>query len=258
MIDLKIEIPGRKDFNCQFPENHEEMTRRHLMVLTEFLATAKTDALAYTIMIKNYIGLPRKVVNAIQGEDLFYCEVVDGEVVMMPELTYLQSPYANHHSLLPRWGTWRGPLDRAKNISIERIGYADMFAHDYAEAHTPKMLNLFWAAMYRPALMPWHKSLIDTYAQLARLVPRRVKEAALLNYRGLMTNCQYSYPHVFGSGEKDGSEKYAWEGTIQKLAKTQTFGPYRDARKTPLPNAMIHFEMNGLEVKKMNEKMKQK
>lgn len=239
----------------EFPEKHSEFKRRHLAVLSRFLSTAQKDELAYVRLVKEFLNIPKWAVKQMTADQLFYCEVNEtNEVIMLPELEYLKTPYSNGHSLMKRYGIWRGPDDRCKNISIEQIGFADMFANAYAQDRSMASLNRFWGALY--CILPWSKRLIPLNEQLARLVPYPIKAMALINYRGMMMDCQSRYPHVFGGGEKDGTERFAWEGTIQKLAKTQTFGSYQMARKTPLPQAMTHFEMNGIEVESMNKKLK--
>lgn len=256
MHNLIIDISG-KQHSFDFPENHSEFSRYHLGVLSRIIENGD-DELAYVRMVKDMFKLPKKIWTQLDAEDLFWCEVdEDNNVVMIPELHYLKEPYSNKHNLVRKVGWFRGPQDRLRNISLEQIGFADSFAAQYAKDQTTENLNRLFGALYRLWFLPYHRKLIPLHEFLAKLVSTKTKKLAFLNYRGLMAANVAQYPTVYqGGGERDGTERFAWEGTIQKLAKTGTFGSYYTAKNTKLPKALIHFEMNGLEIKKANKDLK--
>ena len=247
-----------KTITMEFPSCFEDFSRKHLLVLTEWLHTAKKDPTAFPKFIVQFIGIPKKVWKQLSAEQLFYCEVNDeGEVEMMPELAYLSQRYENLNSLIKRVGILIGPDDRLKNISLEQIAFADHFSQAFAEDPSEKNLNHFFAALYRPFFLPYHKDLLPLFQQIARLVPRRTKEAALINYRGMTLASRQIYLTVFKSrkGKPSKIERLGWNGTIRKLAKTGIHGTEAQCRRLKYPDAMLTFDFNNIESEEQEERL---
>lgn len=247
---------GERVITRRFPAKYAEFQRRHIVALASWLGAKRTLA-AYPIFLIRFLQIPRKVWKRMDAEDLFWCEVEDDEVVLMPELAYLKTEYTNLRSLVKRLGVLIGPDDRMKNITLEQVAFADMFSGQYGEDPCAKNLNLFIAALYRPFFMPWHRRWIPLFARMAALVPRRVKLAALLNYRGLVRGSSALFPNTFG-GKRTHSHvaRLGWNGTIRKLAKTGMHGTEAQCRRMKYPDAMLTFEFGNLEVKDTEEAMK--
>lgn len=255
MNELIIDISGTTH-TYRFPDSFQNFTRRHLRILNRYL-DSKSDKLAYYKFITAFINIPRKVWKHLTGEELFWAEYTEEKgIVFLAELSYLAKPYENSKSLMPQIGIWRGPLNGLSNISLEQMGFASTFANAYADKEDGEMLNLFFASLYRLPFIPFSKRLITFYKYISKPISHSTKKAALLNFRGMLMANRKTYPHVYAKGSSDGTERFAWEGTIQKLAKTGVFGSYREAKKAKFPQAMILFEMNGIEVKRMNDQMK--
>lgn len=257
MNKLTIDISGqKKDF--QFPENFSEFTRYHLTLFAQYIRQAKEEHAYFKFLIR-FFKLPKKIWLQLSASQFFWCDVKEDEIIFHPELQYLTKSYNNPKSLMQRVGIFRGPADQLKNMSLEQVAFTSTFADLFAEKADTKSLNLFFAAAYRLPFFRFRKSMIKVNLFFAKFVSEETKRAALLNYRGMLEFTRQNYPHVYKKGGKsDGTDRFAWEGTIQRLAKTGVFGSYREAKETKFPQAMILFEMNGIEVERINNERKRK
>lgn len=258
MNQLRIEISNRKPFETSFPECFDEFEARHLKALSRWLSHPKKLE-GFPRFIVSFMGLPKRIWKQLTGNDIFYCEIIDGEVVLMPALNYIRQPYNNDKSLVKRIGIFAGPDDRLKNCTLEQVGFADVFANAYANNETPENLNRFFGSLYRPFFLPWRKSLIPAYEFLARFVPSATKKQALLNFQGIMRSFEQIYPYLYKkSNFKSKTERYGWAGTIRQLAKAGIHGDVSKASKLPFPEAMMTFEMNKIEADEAEQRMKRK
>lgn len=256
MHELIIDINGDAKL-YPFPSEFEEFERKHLLAFSDYIQGATREiGTAYPEFVVRFMNIPRKIWKQLSPEDMFWAEVIDDKVVFHPELQYLSKPYINKASVLKRVGLFRGPSDNLGNLTLEQVGFTSGFASKFADSQNPEDLTLFFAALYRLPFFQFNRKMIGVNKFFARLVSPRLKRAALLNYRGLMEANRLNYKHVYQGGKSDGTERFAYEGTIQRLAKTGVFGSYNEAKRTLFPQAMILFEMNGIEIKRQKDEIK--
>lgn len=275
MNEMIIEMP-KETYIYNYPASFAEYTRRHLMALTRYGSIQNPNQDDYMRFILNFIGIPRKVAKKIQrinaaqmaemealGKNtdgftpgIFHFEVVEDNVILMPELAYQAKPYQNLKSLMRRIGIFYGPRYKLNNMNLEQIGFADTFSNAYSQDQSAKDLNLFFGVLYQPFSLPFHKRLIEIYAFAAKFVPSLSKQAALRNYRGIQEAYKELHPSVFKGGKVSKTAKFGWPGTIRKLAKTGIHGNESHCKRVKYPDAMITFDLNNIEIEEGNDEIK--
>jgi hypothetical protein len=159
-----------------------------------------------------------------------------------------------------RVGILVGPKDRLKNIRLNQVAYADHYSQSFADEPSDKNLNGFFGALYRPFFLPFKKQLLPFFQWIARLVPRRTKEAALMNYRGMIRAAKQVYPSVYKpplNGQKSKMERLGWTGTVRSLADTGLHGSEEQCWNLTYPNAMITFEYNNIKAEEAEKRMEE-
>ncbi len=247
MNELIIEKPTGQLYLLKYPSEFAEMTRRHLAAVSRWMHRAGKDENWWFKLIRDFTGMKRRHVRMLEGEQAVH---------IGPTLDFLQEPYTNERSLVDRICFLIGPQDHLKNYTIEQLSYADSYAMAYHAEKSAKYLDHFFASAYRPFFLQWHKRQLN-FVWLCRLAPGDIKRLALMNYTGLRSNLVLKHPVTFeGGDENTGMEDFGWTGTILALAG-EKFGPYRQAKQVRVPDAFTLFEMNGLQIKRANEKTTQ-
>jgi hypothetical protein len=248
---LKIEIvhkAKKKVYELAFPENFAELTKNHFLVFCRRVYSSKEDPLWFQKLKRDFIGMKRKHVKELND---IHAAQLD------PYLAFLAEPYINPKSLLNRIGILRGPQDRLKNFTIQQMSYVDSYAMAYHAKEEQIYLDSFFAAAYCLPFFAFSKKMIDVNLALYRLVPARLKKAALLNFLGLRAHLVKDHPNTFeGGDENTGMEKFGWRGTINNLAGPK-FGSLYRAQRTLIPDAFLEFELNSIKIKRM-EKQREK
>lgn len=235
-----------REINLQLPESFEEFTPYHLETFSKAINSKNVNENWYNCLIRDLCRMNKAAVNALDGEQV---------QAISPLLEYLKESYTNPKSLFPKIGIFRGPANLLKNFTIERLSYTDSYAMAYQSSPSKEHLNLFFASAYRPFFLPWSKHLLS-WKWLYKLVSHQKKQTALTNYFGLRSNLVTTHPTTFEGGEENtGIEQFGWTGTILNLAGDK-FGTYKNAKKVRVPDAFALFEINGIQIKRANDKIK--
>lgn len=223
------------------------MSKKHFGIFTKWIYYSKKDDLWFEKLKRDFIGMSRHqvmAINGIQGDQLDVC------------LAFLGEPYVNHKSLLKRIGILRGPSDRLKTFTINQMSYVDSYAMAYHVDEKREYLDAFFAAAYCLPPLPFSVKLLDFNTFLFRCVSEKTKKAALHNFLGLRANLVKEHPNTFeGGDDNSGLEKFGWRATMNNLAGPK-YGSYYRAQRTLIPDAFLEFEMNSIKIKKMEHERK--
>jgi len=248
----------REEFEYHAPDSYADFTRSHLKQLCSF--QGKNDDLSFFLFMLEFLRIPKKIAKTLDAEQIFWCEVryrnEEPELVYIPQLRYLQEPYANEKSLVKRILLLIGPSFRCNNLTLEQVGYCNHFATRYTETNADDDLNHFIGSAYRIPFIPFSAKRIDFISFLAKMIPNKIKRLALLNYTGLQEYYRDLYPGLYKKEESQG-RSFGWSGTIRRLAQTNIHGNTDQCRKVPFPEAMLTFALGDSDRRETEKKLKQ-
>jgi hypothetical protein len=265
-MTIKIEIvtshkSGKKttkthSYTC--PGSYSDFKIKHLNALAEY--QNNPSDITFLLFLTNLMGIPPRIANLLDSEQVFWAEVRykagDPELVFIPELSYLDTPFSLECSILPRIGILFGPKTRLNNFSLERVGYCNHYAEEYDRdsENVKSNLNSFIAHAYKLPFLPYSHKLSWITKSFCFLLRTTTKKAALRNYAGLTHFYSELYPTIFVKEKDDSSQSFGLAGIIRRLAQTNIHGDEKKCRTILYPDAMLTFAMLAQDAIESNKK----
>lgn len=249
MVNISIHIvnkKSRKVINLPFPQNWNEVKRSRFLNSAELLFSKKMD----TYQVKSFLfcrisGLKySKFISifkkAYSDPDAAWEEGV--ELIQTIELVdpLLEEIHLKKSHLKSYW-LWQGPSERLENITLNRWKYIDPYFTATMEGGIePHLLDEFISLLYKPFFLPWNERLTETYKNLIRKWPRKLKLAMLLNYIGIRNALAKEFDLVFSKPPSNSSKDFdpLW---VQKLIydlPSEKFGELKKIGNLKVPDAL--------------------
>lgn len=137
--------------------------------------------------------------------------------------------------------TYYGPEDYLSDLTGAEMAWLEAKFSDYQKDFNQAIIDEIIAILYRPKKLfakkrlPFSEELAEETLKRVKLLPKSVKTAIFLNYKGCRNFIIDKHPVIF-SGEaktstKKNHNKSVWEPVYRKLAKSGVFGNYEETKK---------------------------
>lgn len=162
--------------------------------------------------------------------------------------------------------TFHGPEDYLADLTGAEMAWLEAKYSDYQKDFKQDLIDEIIAILYRPKKlfakkrMPFSEELAEETLLRVRLLPKAVKTAIFLNFKGCRNYIIDTHPIIY-SGEssnntKKNHSKSVWEPVLRKLAKTGVFGDYDSTKKQNFYTILAEVTDMIVDSQELQKKMK--
>lgn len=162
--------------------------------------------------------------------------------------------------------TYYGPEDYLSDLTGAEMAWLEAKFADYQRTFKAEIIDEIIAILYRPKRlfakkrMPFTEELAEKTLNRVKLLPKSVKTAIFLNYKGCRNFIIDKHPVIFsGDAEKNPKKNHSksvWEPVLRKIAKTGVFGDYESTKKQNFYTILAEVTDMITESQELQQKLK--
>lgn len=162
--------------------------------------------------------------------------------------------------------SYYGPEDYLSDLTGAEMAWLEAKFSDYQKDFKLSVIDEIIAILYRPKplfsskRLPFSEELAEKTLKRVKLLPRAVKLAIFLNYKGCRNYIIDMHPVIYSgestSSTKKNHSKSVWEPVLRKIAKTGVFGDYDSTKKQNFYTILAELTDMILESQELQKKFK--